>query len=237
MKRALQAGGTLVVLLALLGGGQAATTYKVARGDTLTRIARKTGVPVDRLVALNKIENANRIRAGQQLNLSAAPAPPPLPTLRTKPATPKPPRRVSAKLPAKLRAAPQRLALMGHFDEQAAAFGIPADLLKATAWQESGWQNDKVSSTNAVGVGQLMPDTIAFVNDILLRARLDPGKPEDNIRMSARFLRYLLDQNTGDEARSLASYYQGLASVRREGPKPTTRAYVASVLALRPRFA
>ena len=222
--------GTLLALAAFLTAGQAAT-YKVAGGDTLTRIARKTGVPVDRLVALNKIANAHRIRQGQELRLDDGPPPP-----RTRPVTPKPPKKVSAQLPAKLRAAPQRLELMGHFDEQAAAFGVPADLLKAAAWQESGWQNDKVSSTKAVGVGQLMPDTIAFVNGILLRANLDPGKPEENIRMSARFLRYLLDQNNGDVPKALASYYQGLASTRREGPKPTTRAYVASVLALRARF-
>lgn len=228
MRRAVAA---LAVLGALTVGGQAATSYTVARGDTLTRIARRTGVPVDRLVALNKIGNAHRIRAGQELQLTDAPPPP-----RTRPATPRPPKKVSAKLPAKLRGAPQRLELMGHFDEQATAFGVPGDLLKAAAWQESGWQNDKVSSTKAVGIGQLMPDTIAFVNDVLLRARLDPGKPEDNIRMSARFLRYLLDQNGGDVPKSLASYYQGLASVRRDGPKPTTRAYVASVLALQPRF-
>jgi soluble lytic murein transglycosylase-like protein len=222
---------TLAVLLALATGGQAATSYKVVRGDTLTRIARRTGVPVDRLVAWNKIDNAHRIRAGQQLQLTGDPPPP-----RTRPATAKPPKKVSPKLPPKLRATPQRLELMGHFDEQAAAFGIPADLLKAAAWQESGWQNDKVSSTKAVGIGQLMPDTITFVNGVLLRAQLDPGKPEDNIRMSARFLRYLLDQNGGDVDKTLASYYQGLASVRRDGPKATTKAYVASVVALRPRF-
>lgn len=231
MRRAL----ALLALLAFAGAGQAAAgSYKVVRGDTLTRIARKTGVPVDRLVALNKIENAHRIREGQDLRLSDAP---PLPVLQTKPATAKPPKKVSPKLPAKLRGSPARLALMGHFDEQAAAFGVPADLLKATAWQESGWQNDKVSSTRAVGVGQLMPDTVAFVNGILLRAKLDPGKPEDNIRMSARFLRYLLDQNGGDVSKALASYVQGLASTRRQALKPVTTAYVASVLALRPRFA
>jgi murein DD-endopeptidase MepM/ murein hydrolase activator NlpD len=219
------------VVVALGTAGQAAAGYKVSRGDTLTRIARKTGVPVDRLVALNGIRDAHRIRVGQELRLDDGPV------LRTQPATPKPPRKVSSKLPAKLRSSPPRLDLMGHFDEQAAAFGVPADLLKATAWQESGWQNDKVSSTKAVGVGQLMPATVAFVNDILLRARLDPGKPDENIRMSARFLRYLLDQNGGDVPRALASYYQGLASTRREGPKASTKAYVKSVLALRPRFA
>lgn len=236
MRKVRRAAVTLLALAAFVGAGQAATGYKVVRGDTLTRIARKTGVPVERLVALNRIENAHRIREGQQLRLSDSPPPPAASTLRTRPATAKPPKKVSAKLPAKLRQSKSRLDLMGHFDEQAAAFGVPPDLLKAIAWQESGWQNDKVSSTNAVGVGQLMPATVAFVNDNLLRAQLDPGKPEDNIRMSARFLRYLLDANHGDIDKALASYFQGLASTRRDGPKATTKAYVTSVLALRPRF-
>jgi soluble lytic murein transglycosylase-like protein len=221
---------TLTLVAALAGAGQAATSYRVVRGDTLGRIARRTGVPVERLVALNRIDNPHRIRAGQELRLADAPV------LRTRPATPRPPRRVSSRLPAKLRSSPQRLELMGHFDEQAAAFRVPPDLLKATAWQESGWQNDKISSTGAVGVGQLMPATVAFVNEVLLRARLDPGRPEDNIRMSARFLRYLLDQNNGDVPKALASYYQGLASTRRDGVKAGTKAYVAAVVALRGRF-
>jgi soluble lytic murein transglycosylase-like protein len=103
-------------------------------------------------------------------------------------------------------------------------------------WLESGWQNDKVSSTKAVGIGQLMPATVAFVNGVLLRSNLDPRKPEHNIRMSARFLAYLLRQNNGDTALALSSYYQGLASVRRQGPLPETRRYVANVLALRRKF-
>jgi LysM repeat protein len=228
--RVRRALGAVVALVAVLATGQAATSYTVVRGDTLSRIARSTGVPVDRLAALNGLHDVHRIRSGQTLRLEDGPV------VRTRPATAKPPKNVSARLPAKLRRSPARLELMGHFDEQADAFAVPRDLLKAAAWQESGWQNDKVSSTKAVGIGQLMPDTIAFVNDVLLRARLDPGRPEDNIRMSARFLRYLLDQNKGDVPSALASYYQGLTSTRRDGRKEVTKAYVASVLALRARF-
>ncbi|MFP5377814.1 MAG: lytic transglycosylase domain-containing protein, partial [Acidimicrobiia bacterium] len=139
-------------------------------------------------------------------------------------------------VPDGLRRRPERLALLPLFDAAARDFGVPADLFKAMTWQESGWQNDRVSSARALGIGQLMPDTVSFVNGVLLRARLDPNRPEDNIRMSARFLAYLLRQNDGDEARALASYYQGLASVRSRGPLPQTVRYVANVLALREKF-
>jgi soluble lytic murein transglycosylase-like protein len=80
-----------------------------------------------------------------------------------------------------------------------------------------------------------MPDTVDFMNAVL-RTKLDPRVPEHNIRMSARFLRYLLDQNRGRADSALAAYYQGLRSVRERGVFAETRQYVATVLAVRPAF-
>lgn len=45
-------------------------TYRVQPGDTLSSIARETGVSVDRLIALNDISNPSLIRVGQRLRLS-----------------------------------------------------------------------------------------------------------------------------------------------------------------------
>lgn len=190
---------------------------EVGRGQTLSAVARSVGVTVDELARANGIRNVHRVRAGQRLVVPAG-------------ATSAP------SVPEALRALPDRLGLLPLFDAAARDFGIPADLFKAMTWQESGWRNDRVSSTNALGIGQLMPATIAFVNGVLLKAQLDPSRPEDNIRMSARFLAYLLHQNAGDVPRALASYYQGLASVRSRGPLPETVRYVANVLALRQKF-
>ncbi|MBW3669912.1 MAG: transglycosylase SLT domain-containing protein [Actinobacteria bacterium] len=261
VNRRLRAAATVVTLAAVVVGGQAAArpkkaapagTYTVVRGDTLSRIAKQHGTTVRDLAAANGIADIHHVRLGARLTVpstgvpatakatpaKATPAKTSRPNLRTTVATPKPPKKVSSKLPAKLRRSPERLALWGHFDEAARTYSVPADLLKAMAWQESGWQNHKVSSTNAVGIGQLMPDTIDFVNEILLRrARLDPGKPEHNIRMSARFLRYLLDQRQGDVDMAVASYYQGLAGVRSRGVLPETELYVRAVLAQRRYFA
>jgi LysM repeat protein len=207
--------GALVALAGLLTAGGAATTgYRVQRGDTLGSIARRHGTTVEALAAANGIRNHNLIRAGATLKL---------PT--------------TADLPIRLQQSSDRLDLVPHFDRAAAEFGVPADLLKAVAWLESGWQNDRVSPIGARGIGQLMPATVEFVNDRLLAgAHLDPGVPADNIRLAARFLRYLLDRTDGDPARALAAYYQGLRSVREIGPKPHTVVYVADVLALRKKF-
>ena len=97
-------------------------------------------------------------------------------------------------------------------------------------------KNDKVSVASAYGIGQLMPDTVTYVNQQLLGVSLDPRRPEHNIRIAARYLRWLLDQTNGYVPTAVAGYYQGLASVRRIGMLADTRFYVASVLALQPRF-
>ncbi|HEX2062988.1 MAG TPA: lytic transglycosylase domain-containing protein, partial [Acidimicrobiales bacterium] len=166
----------------------------------------------------NAISNVDRVGAGRVLKV------PGLPKVDV------------SRLPVRLQEQPDRISLIPRFDSEARRFGVPPDLLKAVTWLESGWQNDKVSSTNAVGIGQLMPDTVAFVNQRLLRANLDPGRPDHNIRMSARFLAYLLQRSGGDVPRAVASYYQGPASVDRSGPLPETEHYVANVLALRKKF-
>ncbi|MDQ1439681.1 MAG: hypothetical protein QOK43_3310 [Acidimicrobiaceae bacterium] len=224
----------LAALALLAVGGQAAArrsarpvappapsapgTYRVANGDNLSRIATRFGTTIQALAQANGIRDVHRIRAGLVLKVPA-------------PAAQGDPR-----LPDRLRQTPDRLALMSVFDQAASRHKVPADLLKAVTWMESGWQNDKVSSTKALGIGQVMPDTVRFVNDVLLRSRLDPAKPADNINLSARYLAWLLTQTKGDVPQAVSGYYQGLASVRRQGPLPETTAYVNAVLALRARF-
>lgn len=227
--------------VALAGAGQAASgrgrggegggLHVVRRGDTLSALARRYDVTVVALARANEIDNLHHIRIGQRLAIPG--------DEEAAAATLRPEGGGTAgrdRLPPRLRERPDRLALLPVFDAAARRHGIPADLLKAMTWLESGWQNDQVSSTGARGIGQLMPATVAFVNDILLRADKDPARPADNIEMSARFLAYLLAQNRGNAGRALASYYQGLTSVRRYGPGRATQRYVADVLALRPSF-
>ena len=141
-----------------------------------------------------------------------------------------------ARLPQGLHTYPERLALLPSFDRWAAEYGVAPDLLKALAWMESGWQQTVVSSSGAVGVGQLLPATAAWVAGFLIGAPLDPFVADDNVRMSARFLAHLLTLTNGDVNLAVAGYYQGLTSIRREGMKATTAAYVNVVLALRARF-
>ena len=254
---------TLGTLAGLVGSGVAAgRVHTIRRGETLASISHQYRIDLPTLVAANGLRNANLIVAGRTLVIPATPSAqravtPPGPGAGA--GAQKPPGRRSptgtgalqervvpmpaAELAASRGAAPMaipgdRIALRPVFVRFARLAGVPADLAMALAWQESGWQRNKVSSTHAVGLMQLMPDTVDFVSLQLLGAPkpLDPRDPVANIRMGTRFVRYLLDSHGGNVDRALASYYQGLRSVRERGNLDETDRFVANVKALRARF-
>jgi soluble lytic murein transglycosylase-like protein len=234
--------GVASLIAVVLSGGAAAKVHAVKPGDTLDGLSRRYGVPIATLAQANAIADPDHIEAGARLTVPAPDAAPATPAARiaTRPVakvTPAPAPAPATKARA-LKVPPSRTGLRPLFAQYARTAGVPADLAMALAWQESGWQVHKVSSTQAVGVMQLMPDTVEFVSRILLRQgrNLDPHDPAANIRMGTRFLRYLLDRNGGNLDTALASYYQGLRSVRERGVFPETQRFVANVKALRPRF-
>ncbi|MCU1376609.1 MAG: putative lysozyme [Actinomycetia bacterium] len=192
-------------------------THVVAAGDNLTTIAKRYGVSVRSLADANRLDPGRVLRLGARLTVPGSPP--------------------AGGFPARLQQSPARLALVPHFQRWSAANAIPADLVMATTWLESGWQNEVTSSVGAYGIGQLMPATVRFVRtDLIGDPSLDPRVPEHNIRMSARYLRWLLERADGDVRTALAGYYQGPASVAAVGARPGTVAYVDGVLALRHLF-
>jgi soluble lytic murein transglycosylase-like protein len=211
--------------LAVPGASRPAPTAAVARthlvgsGDNLTTVARRYGVSIGELAAANHLDPRKVLLLGTRLVVPGA-------VVVT-----------TSGYPSRLLRAPERLALIPVFKRWAVANGLPPDLVMATTWLESGWQNKVVSPVGAVGIGQLMPDTVDFVGGELIGLpSLDPRVPEHNIRMSARYLRWLMEQAHGDVRLALSGYYQGLRSVRMNGAYPGTVAYVDGVLSLRPRF-
>lgn len=200
-------------------------TYQVRPGDSLSVIASRTGVPVSAIVAANGITNVNLIRVGQTLRLPSGAAP-----VVSNPAA------GYNSLPGRLQSNPDRLQLIPSFERWSAHYGVPTDLLMAMAYRESGWQNDVVSSKGAIGVGQLMPATSVWVADHLIGVDLDPKVADDNIRMSARFLDWLIGYMGSEEA-AVAGYYQGPNSVRAIGYYDDTQAYVTNIAQIRRFFA
>src|ERR671915_420047 len=76
--RTLRSSGTLIAIGALAWAGLAATgAVTVARGDSLSLLARRHGTTVAALAKANGISNPDRIYAGARLVLAGAAASPP----------------------------------------------------------------------------------------------------------------------------------------------------------------
>ena len=93
---------------------------------------------------------------------------------------------------------------------------------------------DRVSSAGALGAMQIMPGTGRWMSQVLGR-RLNTRDLYHNASAGVGLIRLLRT-----EARpriAVAGYYQGLAGVRRHGMYPSTKLYVADVLALKKRIA
>lgn len=117
-----------------------------------------------------------------------------------------------------------------HIAEAAARFAIPEHWIRAVMRVESADNPRAISSAEAQGLMQIMPETWA---DLRLRHRLgaDPFDPRDNILAAAAYLREMFDRY-GNVGAMLASYNAGPAryddylATGRTLPAET-RAYVA----------
>lgn len=188
--------------------------HTVAKDEHLSAIAKRYGSTVAVLVDLNKLTNPDRVRWGKIL-LVPAPQPPPAP----------------APAPAPL---PSVEELLVRYSRE---YGVDPNLVKAVAWQESGWKQHVVSRTGAVGVMQVQPETAVFTGQVLLASEVNLADVDQNVRAGVRFLAHLLRHTRGNETYAVAGYFQGLRSVRQRGLLEQTRRYVANVLALKKRFA
>lgn len=117
---------------------------------------------------------------------------------------------------------------------QAVAHGIDPALVKAVAWQESGWKQGARSSVGAIGIMQVIPTTADYVNKVLGHGGLNVRRGGHNIHLGVAYLRHML-QIMGSTRKALAAYYSGPGNVRGK-LNSGQRAYVRSVLALRDRF-
>ncbi len=209
-------------------------TVVVASGDTLWSIASRYGTTVAAIVDANGIGDPSHVEIGARLAVPSGSAGGGTATRGVGLLSAQVQR---STLPAGLLAHPERLALRPLFERWATGFGVPAPLLEAMCWWESGWQMPVVSSTGAVGIGQLEPSTVTRLRVSLAQPGLQATNTSDNIEMAAAYLHQLLVQTGGDEGLALAGYYQGLVSVQRSGMFPSTVQYVHGILSFTPLFA
>jgi LysM repeat protein len=201
-------------------GGTVATgtnVHVVASGETLMGISIHYGVTMRRIADANGITSLNLVYAGQRLRIPSGTAAAAAPT------TSSPTVMASGDVGTMLEQTAQR-------------YGFTPAFIKAIAYQESGWNQGVRSSAGAVGVMQVLPSTGDFVARYVVGRPLDVTKAQDNITAGVAFVDYLWQLTGGDVRKTLAGYYQGLASVRSNGMYPSTKQYIANVLALRDRF-
>jgi N-acetylmuramoyl-L-alanine amidase len=206
--------------------------YVVQPGDTLSAIAARAGVSVSELSAGNGLDPNGTLLAGATIMIPGGggssvmssaegqpvgavaegdPTAPPYPT----------PERVSA----------------SEIGSVANANGVPPSLAEAIGWQESGFNNDLVSTADARGVMQILPGTWDWIQRTLTpSAPLASASAASNVRGGVLLLHSLLDSTGGDSAMAAASYYQGLSSVQQNGLFPDTQQYVNSVMRLEQQF-
>jgi peptidoglycan hydrolase-like protein with peptidoglycan-binding domain len=114
-------------------------------------------------------------------------------------------------------------------------YGISPSLVKALAWQESGFQQRVHSRAGAHGVMQVRLQTWSYVEMVLLGRKVEHGM-RGNIHVGVAYLRQLLHEFNFNVRLAIGAYNQGPAAVRAHGLYPKTRAFVANVMALRQRF-
>jgi len=123
----------------------------------------------------------------------------------------------------------------GQLTYWARYYGIRPSLVKALAWQESGFQQHVRSSVGARGVMQVTRQTWSYVEMVLLGRNVPHGR-NGNIRVGVAYLRQLLHEFDWNVRLAVGAYNQGPAAVRAHGLYPKTRRFVANVMALRHRF-
>ncbi|MBX7266038.1 transglycosylase SLT domain-containing protein [Micromonospora sp. Llam7] len=150
-------------------------------------------------------------KVGPSASASAKPSPKPRRTAATAPRTvPKPPTETqvppdppkpapSACTPsykgdqasrAQAKAALVDAAGRTYWPTSAPDIRVPLSLLKATAWQESGWQSNIVACDGGIGLMQVMPDTASWMNQRFGQS-YDVWDYRDNAYLGGTYLAWL----------------------------------------------
>ncbi|SIN08285.1 transglycosylase SLT domain-containing protein [Micromonospora cremea] len=77
-----------------------------------------------------------------------------------------------------------------YWPTSAPSIKIPLNLVKATAWQESGWQSNIYACDGGVGLMQVMPDTATWMNQRFEQS-YDIDDYQDNAYLGANYLAWL----------------------------------------------
>jgi LysM repeat protein len=187
--------------------------YVVQPGDGVYRIATKFSADPKWIAKRNDLPRNWMIHPGQRLVVGS---------VTVRPAAPH-------------ATAASRKHVRALIVREAKRAGVDPALLLALASQESGFQQNVVSSVGAIGAMQVMPRTGEWVGRYLVGRTLNLRKAEDNVLAGVQYFAMLRRLAKRTDL-ALAGYYQGLTSVMKKGMYDDTKAYVKNILALRRRF-
>ncbi len=98
--------------------------------------------------------------------------------------------------------------------------GVDFRLMTGLLAVESSFRSDAISSSGAIGLGQLKPDTARWLGVA------NPFDPIQNIFGATRYIRYLLNRYNGDMDSAVSAYFQGQGNVDRKGITQECREYL-----------
>jgi LysM repeat protein len=228
--------------------------HTVLPGETATGLAVRYHAWTAELLRLNHLGSAGAIYRGEVLRIPVVvsawrkahgqpPKPPKPPTHRHKRHATghkhhvAPPLLTHVTTPTErgwLHADQSRDQVRSLVTRMAQHYGVSKSLALAIAWQESGWQQRRISSAGAIGVMQVMPDTGRWMRWYAGR-KLRLRDTHDNIQAGVLTLRVLRAWTRYDN-NAIAAYYQGLGAVRKHGYFRDTKQYVRSVRGIQHRL-
>jgi LysM repeat protein len=203
--------------------------YRVRPGDTPTELAVRFHAWTAELIEMN----GSVLRVGERIRIPVVVAAAAKDRRSDRPARAD---RRSAGRPQQGRAGanPEKSAVRRMIARTARRHGVDPDFALAVSWQESGWQQDVVSSAGAIGAMQVMPSTGRWMSSLAGR-RLHLRDLRDNVTAGVMLLD-ILEGQTRRRQVAAAGYYQGLAGVREHGMYRSTKQYVRNVVAIERQF-
>ena len=215
--------------------------HRVRRGDSVTGLAVRYHAWSREVRAINRLGRRGRLYVGRTIRIPVVDA---AAHRRHKKAKPHPqatrhhkdtkrPRRHQPKARPWRGTDASRSQVRRVIVRTARHHHVEPELALAIAWQESGWQQRRLSSAGAIGAMQVLPGTGRWMSTYVDR-RLNVYSLSDNVTAGVVLVKVLRSQTTWK--RSIASYYQGLGSVRQRGMYPSTKRYTRSVMALHRRL-
>lgn len=77
-----------------------------------------------------------------------------------------------------------------YWPTSAPSLTVPSDVVRAVAWNESGWQSNVVNCDGGFGLMQLMPDTVSMINN-RFEQTYDVKDYKQNAILGANYLAWL----------------------------------------------